>query len=190
VPSKFSNIGGFDYSPDGASVFYAGDDPGDNRGRILRVRDLNTGQDSELARHVLELALSPDGRRLVYLFIDGKTRSQRLMIMPAAGGPARELTGAKEDEAISTFAWTRDSSQVIFAKCGGSEQQSTTKAMCGLWRVATEGGEPQRLGLTADGILRGLRVHPDGRRLAYGVWKFTGEIWVMENFLPAASGGQ
>jgi hypothetical protein len=55
-----------------------------------------------------------------------------------------------------------------------------------VWRVAAEGGEPQRLGLTVD-ELWWLRLHPDGRRVAIGTWKTSVEVWALENFLPKAA---
>ena len=33
--------------------------------------------------------------------------------------------------------------------------------------------------------LRELRVHPDGRQIAFTAGEGRGELWVMENFLPA-----
>ncbi len=54
-----------------------------------------------------------------------------------------------------------------------------------LWRISAEGGEPQKLELAMEN-LRDLRFHPDGRRIAFSGGKFSGEVWVMENFLPKA----
>ncbi len=53
-----------------------------------------------------------------------------------------------------------------------------------------QGGEPQRLGLTVDGMVMSLRVHPDGQRIVYGTLRSIPEVWVMENFLPAAGAGR
>ena len=52
-----------------------------------------------------------------------------------------------------------------------------------LWRIPADGGQPQEVGLAMD-RLRHLRVHPDGRRIAFTAGRQTGEMWVMENFLP------
>ncbi len=179
LPSKYSSLGGVDYAPDGASVFYASDDPG-GKGRILRARDLKTGQDKEVAHDsMFDFSLSPDGRRILYM---RPGSPQRLVIVPAGGGTARVLVAAKEGDAITAFAWTPDARQVVFAKSNGPTQASSFKA--GMWRVSAEGGEPQPLDLMAEGVLRSLRVHPDGRRLAYAVLKFRSEVWAMENLVP------
>jgi hypothetical protein len=54
-----------------------------------------------------------------------------------------------------------------------------------LWRVAAEGGEPQPIGVFAARQLLGMRLHPDGRRVAITDVKVNLEVWVMENLLPA-----
>ena len=50
--------------------------------------------------------------------------------------------------------------------------------------LVSEGGEPQRLGLTVGRQIGGLRPHPDGRRLATTDFEANLEVWAMENFLP------
>ena len=55
-----------------------------------------------------------------------------------------------------------------------------------LWRIPIAGGEPQRTGLSVEGI--GIVApHPDGRRIAFDTGNRGGspnELWVLENFLP------
>jgi hypothetical protein len=64
-----------------------------------------------------------------------------------------------------------------------------------LWRIAAEGGQPERLGPLpktmgggfGEAVGEELRLHPDGRRVAStSAEDNTTEIWVMENFLPGA----
>ena len=57
-----------------------------------------------------------------------------------------------------------------------------------VWRVPLAGGERRKVDLKADNMTA-FSVHPDGRRIAFGL---TGpardhEIWVLENFLAARS---
>jgi hypothetical protein len=47
-----------------------------------------------------------------------------------------------------------------------------------------EGGKPQNLGITNQGIIADLRVHPDGRRIAFTNARLGGDVWVIENFVP------
>ena len=48
--------------------------------------------------------------------------------------------------------------------------------------IPTSGGKPQKL-WQSENDLRDLRVHPDGRRIAFYTTRSTTEVWVMENFL-------
>ena len=55
------------------------------------------------------------------------------------------------------------------------------------WLVPTAGGQPRKIDVgTAPGLGPVVRVHPDGRQIAYVVGDAAKqEVWVLENFLPA-----
>ena len=91
---------------------------------------------------------------------------------------------AREADYYVGASWTPDGRYVVFTKGKGSQARGPRTVQ--VWRVAAEGGEPQRLELNADEMWW-LRVHPDGNRVAYGTSKTDTEIWVMENFLPKPS---
>ena len=63
------------------------------------------------------------------------------------------------------------------------------KAVNEFWQVSTEGGPPRKIMETDLGMPRryGFRVHPDGQRIAFSAGVLHGELWAMENFLPAAT---
>ena len=75
--------------------------------------------------------------------------------------------------------WMRDSREILFRRFPGEEPT-------GLWSVPITGGEPRDLGLNLP-ALRDVRVHPDGRRLAFTAGFGDSEIWVMQKFLPDAA---
>ena len=99
-----------------------------------------------------------------------------LQVMSAAGGKTRELLRKKQ--MITAVAWTPDSQNVLCTVI--------TKGVTELWRIPAEGGDPQELWRwdKRTGI-RELRVHPDGRRIAFVSSTIKSGLWVMENFLPA-----
>jgi Tol biopolymer transport system component len=172
----------FEFSPEGNTVFYT-------RRSGLVAHDLRSGQEKVVIEKPGGLyagVASPDGRRLVIAVRDGK--SQVLLVMPAAGGEARELVRVDEEEVPfwGSPSWTPDGRYVAFLKGVKGEAQVPYKdRQWQLWRVAAEGGEPQSLGLSFTGQLTGaLRLHPDGRRVAIDDIKTNLEVWVMENFLP------
>jgi Tol biopolymer transport system component len=123
--------------------------------------------------------LSPDGRHLVF-FVRDPQRNEALLVIPVAGGEARELLRVKYPESIDyiSLAWTPDGSQILFGK---NSSQLVGKSE--LWRISVEGGEPQKLELTIDNLMH-MRVHLDGQRIVYTAGEYKAEIWVMENFLP------
>jgi len=155
-------------------------------GRLV-AHDLRSGQE----RVVIQKAglysgiVSPDGERLLVAVQEGG--SQVLLIMPAAGGDARELVridGEKETPFWGSAAWMPDGRHVAFLR-GAKRNVPLRDQQWQLWRVAAEGGEPQYLGLDFTGQLTGeLRIHPDGRHVAVDGVMVNLETWVMENFLP------
>jgi len=174
----------FEFSPDGNTVYYP-------KGGGLVAYDLRSGQEKVVTEkpgpgRIQVGVASPDGRRLLIAVVDGK--SLVLLVMPAAGGEARQLVRIDEEEVPfwGTPSWTPDGRYVAFLKgVKGEAQISYKERHWQLWRVAAEGGEPQSLGLTFTGQLTGaLRLHPDGRRVAIDDIKVNLEVWVMENFLP------
>jgi len=167
---------GFEISRDGNRIFYHG------KGGFMS-RDLRSGRETQIVQRpgLYAGVVSPDGQRLLMVVSEG--RSQVLLVMPLAGGEARELAridGEKEVPFPGSPSWTPDSRDVVFLRGVRGKTRQTQ-----LWRVAAEGGEPQRLGLTIAGrTVVGLRLHPDGRRVAISAVKVDLEVWVMENFLP------
>jgi len=178
------------WSPDGRAIFERRPPLGD-RSRIV-TRDLETGEEKELYRAVppakvhhwptSNLAVSPNGQRLAFVWTDGKAGITALMVLPTAGGEPRELLRAQEPEMISVPAWMPDSRHIIYARSVAGEKRKFE-----LWRISAEGGEPQKLGLVMEGLEPyGLSVHPDGERIAFTAGTEREEVWVLKNFLPAS----
>lgn len=169
------------WSPDGAQLFYA-------VSGVVFVREIATGAVKRVfSDHPTQwgtsLALSPDGRTLVVTDQNEETGTTSLQLMPAAGGERRELLRVQAPEFVSVtgLVWDRDGQNLIVAR---SIRRPRQNEHAELWRVPIDGGAPQRLGLSLDEP-RDLRLHPDGRQIAYVAGEYGAEIWVMENFLPA-----
>ena len=180
---RSGNLPRFDLSPDGKTLFYVKYPPAPSTSQPqLLARDLQSARETEIIQKagLNWVSVSPDGKRLVIGVQED--RSLVLRILPATGGEVREVVRIGADEANYRVwtSWTPDGRHLVFAK--GQKGRATRNVQ--VWRVAAEGGEPQRLGLTVD-ELWWLRLHPDGRRVAIGTWKTSPEVWVMENFLPA-----
>jgi Tol biopolymer transport system component len=178
----FPGVPRFEISPDGNMIFYVSPSG-------LLAHNLRSGQEKVVIdkKGLYAGLVSPDGQKI--LIAVNEEGSQVLLIMPVTGGEAKELVrvdGEKETPFWGSPAWTPDGRYVAFLKGIKGETQIPYKdQQWQLWSVATDGGEPQKLGLNFAGQLTGeLRLHPDGRKVAIDGIKVNLEVWVMENFLP------
>jgi len=160
------------WSPDGKAIFYQ-----QGQTRLLR-RDYSSGEEKLLTRDEAwdfgrALAVSPDGSTLAYTAYEREKKSVVLKLMPAGGGEARELLRTPEQESIRAggLVWMRDGKRILFIKKSD------------LWAIAAEGGEPHKLNLAIKGLTK-LCFHPDGQQVAFQAGGRSGEVWVLENFLP------
>lgn len=170
------------WSRDGRSMFYT---VGDREGKTcsLFVHRFDTGLNDPLSgspADAHDIDISPDGKWLVFLNRMGK---RTIRIMPTSGGAPREICGFEHMERRTiTPAWSADGRYIYFSKL---------PSVTDLWefyRISAEGGEALKLDLAMGGF-RHLSVHPDGKRVAFsseGTNYGQSQVWVMENFLPAA----
>ena len=194
--------GEFAVSRDGRSLYIARELQG-----IVRF-DLSTGEETLVyadpsSLHAL-VAVSPDGATLAFTAADTASSTDPvnhgslLLVMPSDGqGVAREVYRTHHPEHLSHrtgLSWTPDGRALLFERFVAEETPSDEKECSGtnvcrfLSRIAIDGGTPQDLvqldcTYTATGCrpLR-LRVHPDGRRIAFNWGNSKGEIWMMTGF--------
>lgn len=95
--------------------------------------------------------------------------------MPVNGGPKRELFRAAI--LLNGTEWTPDGRHIVFA--------SREREKNNYWIIPSSGGTPARLELEKISASNSLRIHPDGRRIAFNSGSRTNEVWALENFLPA-----
>jgi Tol biopolymer transport system component len=192
-------------APNGAAIYWAVQST--NRsgviaspsGRLMRV-DLKTREEQELKRDewYLALALSPDGQELAYL---KNTRTERdkgeapgiLEVMPAAGGPSRQVFRAPiwySGTRYNTLAWAPDQRSLL------AVQDDLV-----LWRIPLDGTAPRHMGLAGtedfspggkpfvdERMIRSPRIHPDGKHIALTVREeLPSELWRLDNFIPTTS---
>ena len=182
VLDDMGGLHGMVLSPDGKKVIYDLDDFANQTFRVMSI-DLETGQRKELIRspsQIIAYNLSPDGKWLA--FKEGKLGIICLRVIPSEGGEKRTLLRLETGGGINSIAWSPDGRYIYFAKW---EKGSSKSEACSLWRIPAEGGDPVKYDLTIDG-LNTLSFHPGGKKLAFQSWRVVSEVWVMENFLPAA----
>jgi len=179
-------------SPDGKTLFFFSPGEPKLRGGVISY-DIETGQEREIARVPYfccrntgwaRLTVSPDGRYLAFRSPVDEAQWTALRLVPAAGGELRELGRFRQSEtARSTdLAWTPDGRNVLMVRDSGERGKPE------LWRIPIAGGEPQRTGLSVEGM-GFVAPHPDGRRIAFESGNPSveaRELWVLEN-IPAAA---
>ena len=114
-----------------------------------------------------ELAIAGDGKWIAFVSTSGE--KDALLVMPAAGGDSRQLASVPKG-GISGVEWMRDNRHLLIS--------TPNKPVAGLWRVSLEGGRPERLPIELD-RQAGVRLHPDGRRVAFTWGAPQSEVWSM-----------
>lgn len=89
---------------------------------------------------------------------------RQLMVAPAEGGAARQLTSLPFD--VGQIAWSADSARVYFVGDEAEDDEYSSDPTTDLYVVARDGGDPRRLTANPGGE-RAPAVSPDGRRLAF-----------------------
>ncbi len=130
------------------------------------------------------MALSPDGRWIALTRKgDGAAEDPTLWIVPTEGGEPRELRRSGNLDPLDlALAWAPDGRHLLFGT--HAESDNGPSRTIELWRISVDGGRPEKLGIAMP-TLRNLRVHPDGKQIAFDAGYRRIEIWAMENFLPA-----
>jgi len=137
-------------------------------------RDLQTGHERQFPGVRAAIA-SPDGRFLL-ASPWSDDRIGELRLVPTAGGESRVLYSVSEG-GLPWANWTPDGKHVVVRHVGKGHDD--------VLLIPVDGGAPTRLDLP--GAKWGwIAVHPDGQRIAYMAGEQEEEVWVLENFLPAA----
>lgn len=201
TPLVHRDVRGVNWSRDGKTIFYHTPFPPVG----VVARDMESGAQRELYVQVpggdpsgrlpqpgveaefmfRSMALSPDERRLALISVWGDA----LQLMPVTGGPPEDLLRA-ERGAFGSVIWSPDGEHLLVTRnnlSGGGDSpffrgpDSTVE----LWRVPLDGSEGERVGLklpTNMADARGvMRLHPDGRQIAYVTGETSLEVWVIEN---------
>jgi Tol biopolymer transport system component len=196
-PSWWNGTGGV-LSANGTSLYTLirgverqGDVPATD-GMIAR-RVLETGREDVLYRDPELLGwpfgISPDGRLLLFA-VRGPVVSDRrwdveegsrLMLMDVSSAEVRELVHVQQAGGIEAVAWSQDGQYVTYPQSTDFRQDAQVNRTV-LWRVAVDGGEPERVAETFRfyGVLS-----PDGRQIAYMTGGIHSNHMVMEGLKGA-----
>lgn len=129
---------------------------------------------------ILSPSLSPDGQTLAFGYspVVG-SNPHSLVLLPVTGEEPREIP----IEGTRGLAWMPDGKGLLFSRFVG------IGPVWEFWHLDLSREVPEPIGLTVEGTVIRLDVHPNGQQLTYTATKGGTELWVMENFLPEASAG-
>jgi Tol biopolymer transport system component len=148
--------------PDGKTLVFVAEGP------VIKKRNLDTGEESEVVKGGMYYDLSPDGREVVF---EAKGAVKTVSLN---GGEPRELFRGLAQ--YYNLKWTRDGRYII--------AQARRTASSEIWRLPAQGGTPLKLDISVP-KLQSFALHPDNRRFAFSVNEGSkSELWVLENFLP------
>jgi Tol biopolymer transport system component len=175
-----------DWLPDGESFVYRKGQP---RvliyGNEIRQHNVVTGED----RSVIQLgeneasygmAIAPNGSSLAVAIYDRVAVETSIRVIRLDAGGDREILRVAGEYVIRPRAWLKDPNAVLIQQILGMDRYQT-------WLLPLDGGERKRIDLGFPNV-RELRVHPDGKQVAFDTWtspdRQQAELWVLENFLP------
>ena len=149
-------------APDGKTLYYM--EPREPHAQVVAV-DLASGN-KRVALTIDDggysprnFALSPDGEYVAFPVDDWKTA--RVLVAPTKGGEARVVRETKTELLQPMgLAWSPDGRYVLFVERGDAKSPDE------LWRVPVQGGQPEKLGVAAEG-LHAPRVQPDGSHIVF-----------------------
>ena len=155
----------------------------------LVSRDLASGSEHELLRRPHlgmrndMTRLPPDGRSIAVV-VDRSTESPAMvLVVPTAGGPAREVFRTDEADALAVALWAPDSRSLIVRTPASTDKPSN------FWWVPLDGRPAHALTEFAGLLPKGLFLHPDGKRILFGAAPaikepaMPTELWVWEGLV-------
>ena len=175
------------WSPDGKRIYYLTNLP--DAGEVAMIeRTLDSGAERDVFRQrgLAGGELSPDGRYVAVWRVNANEATRpsstpaTVLLVPTAGGEPREFLRSTPTEEVFRIhlAWGPGGRSLL--------AQKNTTAGAQLWSIPIDGGERRKLDLKFWNAA-GMRIHPDGRQVAYLDGENKYEVMVLENFLPAST---
>ena len=180
-------------SVDGTRIYYMRGYVGQPERELTVIeRDLRTGNERELLRGRSIFApgpaplLSPDGQSIIVSSDDPVKKSSALLLVPVAGGQAREIIRMDSPLMVRVQAWAPDGRSILAVASRGFMGGVGPVDGGEVWQAPLDAGKARKLDLNVVGMTP-FSVHPDGRQIAYGLTEPAkdDEVWVLENFLPS-----
>lgn len=163
-------------SPDGKYLYYLQSRATGVGARLMRF-DLAQGRAQQLATVHQFFALSPDGAELAAPVVDEAKNTTYLRVLGANGETRRDLITLPNPDRLSSVEWSPDGRQVFYSR-------TVSHGRMGLFRMPAAGGTPVALGVKGSNF-PDIRIHPNGKEIAFVDLDSQMEVWKLEGLLPA-----
>jgi Tol biopolymer transport system component len=163
----------FEVSPDGRTIYMIRPVSGPDAENEVIALDVASGDTRVIVTaqsSPASLALSNDGKELAYIARDNAARTNELRVTPISDpSKSRTLHSEPLGRIRPPVAWLPDGSRLLF----GADNA--------LWSISVRGGEPIKvLPECCNG--NDVRIHRDGRRIAFLAGSDRAEVWVMKKY--------
>lgn len=147
----------------------------------LGVFDISSGEERMVwtapqNAAVASMSTSPDSRWAAVSWRDGEKKQWVAALISLAGADPRELLRVNSPELLWIHDWTRDGRCVLATRWDSAKPYTSERRQ--LWSVPADGSSPSPLPLALPGLDE-VRVHPDGRRLAFSAGGSSNEFWML-----------
>jgi hypothetical protein len=176
-------------SPDGRKVYYENRE--EPRGKM--ELDLVSGEKRLLIKQAEEtffdgsLVLSPDGRYFGGTRRGRDNKTSAAVVFSVAEGEPRELLRVSWPEPfMGAVTWSPDSLSllVVRIRLGPGLDWSDPEGK-ELWLIPVNGDEARKLDIDInEWKAGGIRLHPNGKQIAFFSGEVSTELWAYENLLP------
>jgi Tol biopolymer transport system component len=171
VQQRSSTYHGFEgvWTEEGRAILYAAD--GEVRKRGLRDAAEKVLYRPDALSELRHLVLSPNQRWLGLVErANTPDAPSQVRAVDTQAGSSRLLASVRSGEILG-LEWTHDSGALLVSAPGDRAPA--------LWRASIEAGNPTRLSTTFE-RRDGIRLHPNGNRIAFTVGEIRPEVWVLE----------
>jgi Tol biopolymer transport system component len=172
----------FEIAPDGRRLYYVRSTTPEGTDFAIVEHDLESGREQRVHDTAATgpLLVSPDGTVLAW---HGRATGtdNAIHLYPVDGGEPRVLFRAQSGHVDGLVGWTPDGESVLFlVVTNGADGPVNT-----LWSVSKAGDDAEQIADLPDYAGGGVRLHPDGRRIAYRAGRLLGEVWSLDGLLES-----
>lgn len=173
------------WSADGRTLVYLNNA---KTGTTIVARDAASGSERPLVRlkgpYAGFAGISPNGQLVAYATLDRETKKQTIYTLSTEGGQPREIFALAAPKILTgnllAIEWTRDSERLVFTQ--------SEAGIPSTWVLPLDGRAPIRIDPAISAPNSNvLRIHPDGRRVAFAAGESRFAVWTLENFLTSRS---